>query len=91
MENLLARTEIHEALANVALADAYLTQNRTQDANGAIFEADRHYRNAKSMLTILGAESIHEKLSDLRTKLNQIRHDIKNNSHMRSRRAGSGQ
>ena len=68
MDNLRARTEIREAWTNIALADAHLMQNRSQEAKGAVFEAERHYQNARAMVTIVGAESIHERLSDLRAK-----------------------
>jgi hypothetical protein len=58
MENLMARTDIHEARANGALADAHLAQGGYEEATAAMPDAECHYKRAQSADTIERSSSI---------------------------------
>jgi len=91
MENLTAQTEIHNAWANLVLADTYLAQGRHQDADTSMLDAQRHYRIARSAIKIKQPGPILENLQDLRIKLEQIRYAIKLQSGTLTRHARAGQ
>ena len=55
VEILMARTEIHDALANPR---SCLAQDRYPEANTAMIDAERHYKSARSAITIGQSGSI---------------------------------
>ena len=77
MENLMARTEIHDAWANVVLAEALMAQAKYEEAAEIIVEAEGHYRRALSATTIVQSGSIVDRLADLKVKLDQVRFEIR--------------
>jgi hypothetical protein len=73
MDNLKARTEIHDAWTNIVLADAHLARGGYKEASAAMIDAECHYRSAQSAVTIEESGSILNSLSDLKIKLDQLR------------------
>jgi hypothetical protein len=73
MENLKARTEIHDAWTNVILADGHLAEGRSQDAETAILDAERHLKSAQLAITIEKSGAVLNNLADLKIKLDQVR------------------
>jgi hypothetical protein len=70
MLNMMARTEISDAWANIVLAESQLKGGKFPEAHTAIVDAERHFKNAKSAVEAPGP--ILDKLADLRNKLNQL-------------------
>jgi hypothetical protein len=69
--NLESRTEIHEACANLSLAESLLRVGRSDEAEVALRDAAGHYERARS--SVEQAEAIIPKLQLLRKKINQLR------------------
>jgi hypothetical protein len=86
MEDLRARTEIHEAWTNITLAGAHITQNKFREAEGAIRDAEGHYKTARDFSVAMPGPIL-DLLADLRTKLDQIRSEIRMESATRVRSA----
>ena len=80
MDNLLARTEVNDAWTSIVLADACLAQGKCNEAESAMFDAERHYRNAQSAVNGKQSGSILNNLADLRVRLHQIRSAIRRKS-----------
>jgi len=72
MLNMMARTEINDARTNIVLAEANLARGKLTEAQDAIANAERHYRNARSAVTVHQSDSILNNLTDLRIKLDQM-------------------
>lgn len=87
MEDLMARTEIHDACAGVALAESLLAKGKYQDATAVMLEAEGHYRNAQSATTFAHSGSTIDRLADLRVKLDQVRSAIRRKSGTLERHA----
>ncbi len=73
MENLLARTEINEALTNIVLVNAFLNAGMYREAETARLDAEQHYRLARSAVTSQKSGPVLDSLADLRIKLDQLR------------------
>jgi hypothetical protein len=73
MDNLQARAEINDAWTSIVLAHACLAQGKYKEAESAMFDAERHYRSAQSVVNIKQSGSILDNLADLRVRLYQIR------------------
>jgi hypothetical protein len=74
----IARTEMHHAWTQVALADAYSAQRRYKEANGALLAAEGHYSRSKSAMTVEQTDAILDELTeDVRVRLDRIRVAIK--------------
>ena len=74
MDEIRARNEIHEAWTSVAVAEGRLARNNCSEALDAIHDAEAHYRMA-CHFTPLGRTQ--DKLSELRTRLDQMRSNIR--------------
>lgn len=78
MPNLQARTEIHDARTNIALAEAYMMRNKYKEAAAALIDAERHYRGAQYALSFgKSSDSILNDLADLKGALDQLRTTIR--------------
>jgi hypothetical protein len=51
MLNLAVETELHEAWANVALAETFMAQGLYKDTHEAMLDAEHHYRCPRSVIT----------------------------------------
>jgi HEPN domain-containing protein len=72
MVNLLTRARINDAWTSIALAEVHLSEGKYAEAREAIHDAEQHFVNAKS--AVEQAELIVDSLTDLRTRLNQVRY-----------------
>ena len=70
VDDLRAKTEIHEAWTNIALAGAHLSQGRFRDAGQALADAEFHYRLAQAYMTTPSA--IAGQLAQLREKIDEM-------------------
>ena len=78
MRNLMARTEMNDARANIALADAYLALGRYREANEAMLDAERYYMRSQSAMTVEQPDAILDELTeDVRVRLDRVRVAIK--------------
>jgi hypothetical protein len=73
VQNLKARTEIHDAWANIVLADTHLAEGKDREAGEAMLDAEHHYRCAQAIITINTSDSVLDRLAALKTKLDQVR------------------
>ena len=85
MDNLPARMEINDALANIALAERYLALNDTNGAHEAWIDAEAHYKRARSMVTRDNPGVIQDNIEKLKIKLGQLRTAIVNSSRNRAK------
>ena len=92
MRNLMARTEMNDARANIVLADAYLALGRYREANEAMLDAERYYMRSQSAMTVEQPDALLDELArDQRVKLDQIRSAILKNTGTLAKRANAGQ
>jgi hypothetical protein len=73
VEELRARTNIHDALTNVAMAEAFVSQGRYAQAEEALRDAENHYRRAESDIRGQGAGLVSGRLADVRNRIDRTR------------------
>ena len=88
MEDLRARTSIHEALTNIVLAGAHVAQGRYAQAEEALRDAEDHYRRATSDLRVEMAGLISGRLADVRNRIDRTRNTMRGRSGTLAATAG---
>jgi hypothetical protein len=77
VHDLRARTNIHDALTNIALAEAHVSQGRYAQADEALRDAENHCRRAATDLMDERAGLISGRLADLRNRIERTRHTMR--------------
>jgi hypothetical protein len=74
--NLTALTEVHDALANVALANSLVSRGKYREAATALLDAEMHYNRAVAC-TEQKDSALYSKLSDLRDRITRLRSSVR--------------
>lgn len=75
MQNLRARTEVHEALAHLALAEEHISNRRYREALDAALSAERLCRQATSVLEY--EDSTIEKIAEAAVRARRLLSEIR--------------
>jgi hypothetical protein len=73
MQDLSARTNIHDALTNIVLAESHVSQGRFAQAEETLRDAENHYGRAASDLRSEMAGLISGRLADVRNRIDRTR------------------
>jgi hypothetical protein len=71
MMDLAARTEVHDAWTNIALAEALMKAGKWNQAMDALFDAESHYRTAERLVELPASMKV--KLEELNKRIGTVR------------------